>query len=123
MAPIRCCFDQTAVWHSDAARGPSTPSFNHLVGARGEAGRHLKTERLRGLEIDDQFEFARLYHRQLSSFFALEDAAGVGADPTIPPGQAGPVTHQAARDRKFPKLIDRGDGVMVGERDELLAAR
>src|SRR5262249_51053675 len=25
MAPIRCCFDQTAVWHSDAARGPSTP--------------------------------------------------------------------------------------------------
>src|SRR6516162_3249062 len=33
MAPIRCCFDQTAVWHSDAARGPSTPSFNHLIGA------------------------------------------------------------------------------------------
>src|SRR6516165_10695349 len=25
MAPIRCRFDQTAVWHSDAARGPSTP--------------------------------------------------------------------------------------------------
>jgi hypothetical protein len=24
---------QTAVWHSDAARGPSTPSFDHLVGA------------------------------------------------------------------------------------------
>src|SRR5262249_10311770 len=22
----------TAVWHSDAARGPSTPSFDHLVG-------------------------------------------------------------------------------------------
>src|SRR5215475_13887342 len=34
MAPIRCCFDQTAVWHSDAARGPSTPSFDHLVGAQ-----------------------------------------------------------------------------------------
>src|SRR5262249_56137774 len=32
MAPTRCCFDQTAVWHSDAARGPSTPSFDHLVG-------------------------------------------------------------------------------------------
>src|SRR5262249_34134884 len=24
----------TAVWHSDAARGPSTPSFDHLVGDR-----------------------------------------------------------------------------------------
>src|SRR5262245_6176350 len=30
MAPIRCCFDQTAVWHSDAARGPSTPSLDYL---------------------------------------------------------------------------------------------
>src|SRR6516225_826361 len=40
MAPIRCCFDQTAVWHSDAARGPSTPSFDHLVGAGEQRGRH-----------------------------------------------------------------------------------
>jgi hypothetical protein len=49
MAPIRCCFDQTAVWHSDAARGPSTPSFNHLVGAREQRRREVKPKCLRGL--------------------------------------------------------------------------
>src|SRR5262245_43860178 len=38
MAPIRCRFDQTAVWHSDAARGPSTPSFNYLVGDGKQIG-------------------------------------------------------------------------------------
>src|SRR6516162_3292977 len=32
----------TAVWHSDAARGPSTPSFDHLVGAREQAGRQFE---------------------------------------------------------------------------------
>src|SRR6516225_6941897 len=42
MAPIRCCFDQTAVWHSDAARGPSTPSFNHLVGEREQRWRQVE---------------------------------------------------------------------------------
>src|SRR5262249_57864639 len=48
MAPIRCCFDQTAVWHSDAARGPSTPSFNHLVGSHEQRLRHdERTERAR----------------------------------------------------------------------------
>src|SRR5262249_49365673 len=51
MAPIRCRFDQTAVWHSDAARGPSTPSLDHLVGAGKQSGRHSKAERLCSLEL------------------------------------------------------------------------
>src|SRR5215468_9817283 len=38
MAPVRCCFDQTAVWHSDAARGPSTPSFDHLSARASKVG-------------------------------------------------------------------------------------
>src|SRR6516164_4572518 len=38
----------TAVWHSDAARGPSTPSFDHLVDARQEGGRYCQSERLGG---------------------------------------------------------------------------
>src|SRR5215831_6184231 len=41
MAPIRCCFDQTAVWHSDAAKGPSTPSFNDLVGTAEQSEKRL----------------------------------------------------------------------------------
>src|SRR6516225_2056972 len=64
MAPIRCCFDQTAVWHSEAARGPSTPSFNHLVSAREQRRRHFEAEGLGGLEIDHQLELRGLLDRQ-----------------------------------------------------------
>src|SRR5262245_28938639 len=60
MAPIRCCFDQTAVWHSDAARGPSTPSLDHLVGAGEQRWRHFETERLRGNQIHNKLELRRL---------------------------------------------------------------
>src|SRR6516165_8483480 len=60
MAPSRCCFDQTAVWHSDAARGPSTPSFNDLVGENIELRRNRKPEGVGGLAIDHQIEPGRL---------------------------------------------------------------
>src|SRR6516165_11554447 len=65
MAPIRCCFDQTAVWHSDAARGPSTPSFDHLVGEREQLVRNLEAERLGGRDVDDEIELGRLLDRQV----------------------------------------------------------
>src|SRR5262249_59108055 len=79
MAPIRCCFDQTAVWHSDAARGPSTPSFDHLVGTREQAIRHREAERLRHLEIYDQLVLGRRLHRQVGWLLALEDAIDVAS--------------------------------------------
>src|SRR5262249_815270 len=34
----------TAVWHSDAARGPSTPSFDHLVGASEQRRRYCQAK-------------------------------------------------------------------------------
>src|SRR6516164_1625712 len=74
MAPIRCCFDQTAVWHSDAARGPSTPSFNHLVGKQKERFRDREPKCLRGLEVDGQLEFDRLLHGQVGGLGALAAA-------------------------------------------------
>src|SRR5215472_13662537 len=77
MAPIRCCFDQTAVWHSDAARGPSTPSFNHLVGEREQRRGYVETERPRGLEIDDKVVLGWLLYRQVGGLLALEDAIDI----------------------------------------------
>src|SRR6516162_9512013 len=73
MAPIRCCFDQTAVWHSDAARGPSTPSLDYLVGDGEQRRRHVKAERLGSLKIDDQLVLSRGLHRQIAGLFPLED--------------------------------------------------
>src|SRR5262249_22931512 len=82
MAPIRCCFDQTAVWHSDAARGPSTPSFDHLVGAGEQRRRHVEAERLGRLEVDDKFEARGLLDRQISRFRAFENLVHEGSCPT-----------------------------------------
>ena len=43
-------------------RGPSTPSFDHLVSKGEQRWRNFETERLRGLEIDHQFEPSRLHN-------------------------------------------------------------
>jgi hypothetical protein len=51
--------------------------FDHLVGAREQGRRHLKTKRLRGFEIDDQLVFSRRLHRQIGRLLAFEDAVDV----------------------------------------------
>ena len=37
------------------------PLFDHLVGAREQRLRHIQAERLSRLQVDDEFELARLY--------------------------------------------------------------
>src|SRR6266567_5305671 len=96
MAPIRCCFDQTAVWHSDAARGPSTPSFDHLVGAGKDGCRNVDAQRLRGLEVDDNVEFCRQYHRQFGRLLTLHNTADVVTGLAVGIGSAGTIADEAA---------------------------
>ena len=69
----------TAVWHSDAARGPSTPSFDDLIGGDLQRERNSQAERLGGLQIDHQLESRRLLHRKVGGLFAFENPAGVNA--------------------------------------------
>src|SRR5262249_56082162 len=89
MAPIRCCFDQTAVWHSDAARGPSTPSLDHLVGDGEQRRWNREAEHPGGLRVDDKLELGRLHDRQVRRLGTLEDTADIGADLTISIGFVG----------------------------------
>src|SRR5215813_11606208 len=83
MAPIRCCFDQTAVWHSDAARGPSTPSFDHLVGARKQRLGNVEAKRFGGLEVDDQLELDRSLNWKVGGFGALENTIDIGSRSSV----------------------------------------
>src|SRR5215831_7661887 len=120
MAPIRCCFNQTAVWHSDAARGPSTPSFNHLVGGHLHDHRHGEAERLRSLEVYGQQKLRRLQNRQFAWLSALENPADVAACLTIAVGQVNSVADQPARAYSVAPRVNRRYGVMGGECNQLI---
>src|SRR6187402_1610640 len=65
--------DQPAFWHLDAARGPSTPSLNHLVSELLEMQRHLNTELFRGFEVDHHLDFCQKFNRQITRFRSLQN--------------------------------------------------
>src|SRR5262245_43027986 len=96
MAPIRCCFDQTAVWHSDAARGPSTPSFDYLVGGAQERRRHVEAERLGRLEVDHKLVLGRCLHRQVAWILPLQNSIDVRRGSPEQINIVGAVRHQTA---------------------------
>jgi hypothetical protein len=55
-------------------------SFDNLVGTSEDRNWDRKTERLGGLEIDDQLEGGRLLDRQIGWLLAPEDPSGVNAE-------------------------------------------
>src|SRR4051812_12070827 len=71
-------------------------SIDHLIGAREQARWHGETERLRGLEVDDELETRRLQDRELGRFYTTENLADVNSAMAVLLSNAGAVTHQAA---------------------------
>src|ERR1700730_7842357 len=100
--------------------GHSPASFDDLVGAGEDRWRNGKAERLCGLEIDHQLEGCRPLHRKISRLGALEDLSDISADQVPIAGVARSIADQAAsRDRLTP-LIDRRNGMMRRQRQELV---
>src|SRR5262249_5758524 len=112
---------RTAVWRSDAARGPSTPSFDHLVGGEEQTGRNVKAERFGGLQIKNEFEFRGLHDWKVDRFHPAEDFAGIDADLTKAVGNICAVAHQSAGLDKIATRVSCGDPVARGQDGELHA--
>src|SRR5262245_23075729 len=117
MAPIRCCFDQTAVWHSDAARGPSTPSLDHLVGGYEQLVRYCQVECLRGLQIDHQFELGLPFDWQVAWLGTAKNPTHINTGLTIRLRIIVSVTHQATIRDELTGWIDCGNCVARRQRN------
>jgi hypothetical protein len=71
-------------------------SFDHLVGNREQLVRHGNTERLRGLEVDQQLELGQRLHRKVGRLLALEDAIDVASREPVLVDEIRPIGDQAA---------------------------
>src|SRR5215467_3749782 len=93
-------------------------SFDHLVGNREQRRRNVDAERLSRLQVDDEFELARLYDRQVRWSLALEDAADINPELVIFV-ESRPIAHQAASFRIVAIGKNRGYGVACRQTQEL----
>src|ERR1700682_4994624 len=78
-------------WHSRAGggavhsinNGRCENSLNNLVGAGEQRWRNSEAERLCSFQIDEQIEFARLFHRQIARVFTLKNAGDIVRCPIV----------------------------------------
>src|SRR5262245_19276242 len=68
--------------------------FDHFIRDGDYAWRHLNAEQPRRLKVQDELEFGRLQHRQVSRLGPLKDATGIEADLTKSIPDVGSVAHQ-----------------------------
>src|SRR5215203_3410068 len=70
--------------------------FNEFFSLREYRLRNFKSERPRGLPIEDEFKLGGSHYRQRGRCLTLEDTTGIDADLAVSFRGARSVTHQAA---------------------------
>src|SRR5215510_2329195 len=97
-------------------------SFDDLVGAGEQRGWDGDAERLRGLEIDNQFNRGGPLNRHVGRLLALENAARVDTEQTELIRTTASVAHQAAGSGEPASWVDRWHRVAERQYGELFPA-
>src|SRR6266852_1228654 len=84
-------------------------SFDHLIRPLQERRGDGQAERLRGLEVDNQFERSGLLDGQVGGPGALENLVDVASGTSLHLGSIYSIGHEAAWLNKHLELIDCGD--------------
>jgi hypothetical protein len=80
------------------------PLFDHLVGEREQRGRHLKTDHLRGFQVDDKVELGWLEDGQIGGLLALEPGS-YQADEPPREGRHNDVANKYQRHQCHPPMV------------------
>src|SRR3954469_15651009 len=99
----------------------SSCSFNYLVGAGEQRGRHFEAERFGRLQIDDEFELGRKLDWHFGRVLALEDAAGIDTGLAKLICKTRSVAHQPAGIRKLTPMVQCRKRMARRQRDQLHA--
>ena len=97
-----------------------TVSLDHLVGTGEKGERDLKAKRLRGLEIDHQFELGGLLHGQVSRLGTPEDLTSIEPNDAKKVGKVRSEGDQTPSFGKFTSEIQCQDRLLGRQGDELM---
>src|SRR5687768_7505120 len=96
-------------------------SFDHLVGEQSYCVGNRQSERLCGLEIDQQLESARLHDRKIPGLRTLENARCIDTGLTVHVPNVRAVADQAASDDIIPLRVHRRNTQTGRQSDYVLA--
>src|SRR5215831_19214877 len=94
--------------------------FNHLISDGEHTWGNGPSESSRGLEVQHQFEFGRLFNRQFGRLRALQDLVDITGAAAKQIRQTGAIRQQPSRDDVLANLEHPGNEVIYKEINDLL---
>jgi len=93
---------------ADITQRGKKSSFDHLVGATEHGKWDSDTQRLGGLEVDDQLDFRRLLDWQVGRLVTLEDPGRLSASQAVCVLSLRSIAQQTPGRSEVVPLVDRG---------------